>query len=222
MTIALPNFDRNHRITPKEYADRLIDIISVGRETIKAVEKSRYFRERRISDTYADIIRQCHRTLGAAGNFKTGCLYREDKLEGAPRGTTCDHSIPITILRDWVSSGRTSFEVVAFAPVALLTHESDKRMNKLYSKTGHNLCYESIMERYKQTGIKLITHDGYELSDKWGWDQHIDLVLRTEPLKDIVSEVLMLSTQSLAEHEFLSLSIASCMRREDSGPSSNA
>lgn len=187
MPITLPLFEDTPATTTENHAERIEDIIEVGTDLIKAYEKSKFFKDMRVKKAYADILRQCHVTLGAGGNFKRGCLYRQKEIEGAPRGTTCDHAVPITYLRDWVMQGESSFYDLAFAPVVLITHEADKDItsNGFAKRMPHD-DFQKIMGRYLACGIEIITHHGVPVDEKWDWGKHIELVLATEELKPTI------------------------------------
>jgi hypothetical protein len=187
MSIQLPFFDRNRNPAPENYAERIKDIIEVGKDVIKAYEKSQFFWDMRINNAYSQILRQCHMTLGAGGNFKGGCLYRQNGIAGEPRGTTCDHAVPITYLRDWVMKGESSFYDLAFAPVVLITQTADKKITqKGLASTMPEGNLGNIMSRYFACGIEIITHKGDPVKEDWGWQDHIKLIRETIELKNTI------------------------------------
>lgn len=190
MPIQLPRFDRIQHPPPGEHGERLLDVIAVGRLVIKAQHTSRFFKDMRIKKAYSDILRQCHMTLGAGGNFKLGCLYREVGVDPTNMPTTCDHAVPITIIRDWIMAGSANFEDMAFSPVALISRQSDQKITQSgLAKKMPNGKSAQIMSRYFACEIKIQTHEGESVNENWSWEDHRKLIHKTKELEATISRV---------------------------------
>lgn len=190
MPIQLPYFGRNRNPSPSEHAERLLDVIHVGRLVIEAQRTSRFFKDMRIKKSYSDILRQCHMTLGAGGNFKLGCLYREVGVDPINMPTTCDHAVPITIIRDWIMASSATFEDMAFSPVALISKESDRIITKSgLAKKMPDGKSDQILSRYFACEIEIQTHDGESVKEDWSWEDHINLISKTNELKATISHL---------------------------------
>jgi hypothetical protein len=162
-------------------------IVEVTREHVK------YYRELRINEAIAKIIRQCNGTLGAAGSQKNGCLYRENGLpefwkKNNSENVICDHAVPVTeLVRMHVNEG-IPIEELIFYPVVRIKKSTNDTLTKIgYAKGGTKIGFPLFRYSHLEN-IQLLTHHGDPVDPKtWTTQDHWRLVKSTPELKDILA-----------------------------------
>lgn len=189
MAIHLMN-SREPGATP---AALIIDVIEFGKRRLAAAEKSRFYKDRRIHSAIADTIRDCNRALGAAGNFKNGCLYREAGLAekwqpGSGESVVCDHAVPVTELVARHQAGESIARLI-FSPVVRISKSANDLLTKRgFAKTGFRDNYP--LYRYSHIDLELVTHEGAAVDpSQWTDVDHCRLVKATDELKPILEKL---------------------------------
>ena len=154
--------------------------------------------QRRQRDEAAKVIRAINEVLGAGGNFKNGCLYRERSLpERFRRGEgtqVCDHAVPVSRLTNmYLVDRRLNLVRLALYPVVRLTDESNRRLtagglaNSGY-KDGYPLYRYSRLERLD---IEIVTHNGDTVEPaSWTDEDHWMLVKDTAANAPELAEII--------------------------------
>ncbi len=189
MTIQLMN-SREPGATP---AALIIDVIEFGERRLAAAEKSQFYKDRRIHSAIADTIRDCNRVLGAAGNFKNGCLYREAGLAekwqpGSGESVVCDHAVPVTELVARHQAGESIARLI-FSPVVRISKSANDLLTKRgLAKTGfRDGC---PLYRYSHVGLELVTHEGAPVDPAvWADEDHWQLVRSAEELAPVLKRL---------------------------------
>lgn len=167
------------------------DAIEIGVQYKEIASKSRFYRRLRTNGKVAETIRDCNNTLGMSGNFKNGCLYREQGLseywkKGNGEVVVCDHAIPVTELVRLHQEDGEPIEKLIFSPVVRITRKSNDDLTfKGYAKSGHKQGFPLF--RYSLIGMRVVTHLGREIDPAvWTDEDHWQLVLETDELRPIL------------------------------------
>jgi hypothetical protein len=178
--------------------------IQLGLKHIEVAKKSEFYRELMIDSEVADIIRKCNGTLGLGGNFKNGCLYRQEglaekwdkKIDGK---VICDHAIPVTALVSQYREKKAPFEHLIFSPVVRITERSNEELtNRGLAKAWKDEWYQYPLSRYAEVGISIVTHKGEKIDTKsWTSANHWELIFDTEELSDVLKGLGMSRDQFL-------------------------
>lgn len=188
MSIKLPT----SRLSNAQPSDLILQNISIGKRIIELWSQAKFNKDRRVNDTVANIIRDCNGILGCGGNFKNGCLYREEGLEEIwkPKKdqppVICDHAIPVSELVRMYVQDNIEIENLIFYPVVRISQDANKLLTeKGYAKRGFDPDLPLL--RYSKINLKIKTHFGEEIDPKtWSIEQHMDLVRNTPELKTII------------------------------------
>ena len=172
-------------------AEVICELIELGKEHLKVTESGRYYRELRINFMIGKIIRDCNNMLGMSGNFKNGCLYREQglasKWDKASEEVVCDHAIPISELVHAYRFETVPFEKLIFSPVVRIRKSTNDILTRQgYAKKGHKAGLP--LYRYSHIDVKIVTHLGQEVDpSNWSDRNHWDLVWNTPELHSVLS-----------------------------------
>lgn len=190
MSIKLPT----SRIPNAQPSDLILQYITIGKKIIELWSQAKFNKDRKVNDTVATIIRDCNGILGCGGNFKNGCLYREDDLDEiwTQRGdeqVICDHAIPVSELVRMYVQDNIEIEDLIFYPVVRISQDANKLLTqKGYAKRGFDPDLPLL--RYSKIDLKIKTHFGEEIDPKtWTIEQHMDLVRDTPELKKIIDSL---------------------------------
>lgn len=199
MAIILPTSNNHPDAT---HVDFILDNYRVGEQVINAYKGGEYYRDLRVKFAIGKMIREFHGTLGCGGNFKNGCLYRE---EGVPElwrkgqaPVVCDHVVPISELvsQYQIDQSREQILKLIFSPVARISSDTDSRITASgFSKIGYekgspfsrySAFNKSLSPNDRQ--VKILTHlgDAVDLV-KWTEDDHWALVIKTKGLDSILN-----------------------------------
>lgn len=198
MAISIPRIYEKNGATP---AELIQESIREGKEIGKIYSVRKFNPERGKRDAIASAIRACNMYMGAGGNFKDGCLYREKGLPESWRShngdgsgvlrVVCDHAVPVRELVRRHLDENQSIESLIFSPVVRISEDTNSRLTKGgYAKKGHKTGFP--LHRYSHLeGIQLVTHFGDEVNPAtWSDGEHWRLVFSTEELKTILRLVL--------------------------------
>lgn len=154
--------------------------------------------QRRQRDEAAKVIRAINEVLGAGGNFKNGCLYREKSLPERFRrseGTqVCDHAVPVSRLTNmYLGNRRLNLVRLALYPVVRLTDESNRRLTAGgLANSGEEDGYPLYRyARLEGTKIEIVTHHG-DPADPATWtdENHWKLVKATADKNPELAEII--------------------------------
>lgn len=191
MSIKLPT----SRIPNAQPSDLILQYITIGKKIIELWSQAKFNKDRKVNDTVATIIRDCNGILGCGGNFKNGCLYREEDLEPIwkPKKdqppVICDHAIPVSELVRMYVQDNIEIEELIFYPVVRISQEANNNLTKKgFAKRGFDPNLPLL--RYSKIDLKIKTHFGEEIDPKtWTIEQHMDLVRNTQELKRIIDSL---------------------------------
>lgn len=186
MSIKLPT----SRIANAQPSDLILQYITIGKKIIELWSQAKFNKDRKVNDTVATIIRDCNGILGCGGNFKNGCLYREESLEEMwkPKNeeVICDHAIPVSELVRMYTMNSVAIEELIFYPVVRISKKANEKLTEDgLAKNGYEPGFP--LSRYSKINLKIVTHFGEEIDPKtWTLEQHMNLVRSTPELKTII------------------------------------
>ena len=190
MSIKLPK----SRIANAQPSDLILQYITIGKKIIELWSQAKFNKDRKVNDTVATIIRDCNGILGCGGNFKNGCLYREESVKEiwkpkSGEDVICDHAIPVSELVKLYLQKNIPPEELIFYPVVRISKEANEKLTKAgLAKKGNEPDFP--LSRYSKTDMKIVTHFGEEIDPKmWTIEQHMDLVRNTPELKKIIDSL---------------------------------
>ena len=169
------------------------DAIDIGMKYKDVAAQSKFYRRLRVNGKIADTIRDCNNFLSMSGNFKNGCLYREEGLseiwkKGNGEEVVCEHAVPVTELVRRYHDGE-KIERLIFSPVVRITKKSnDELTRRRFAKRGWKLGFPLF--RYSEIKMSVITHFGKVVDPStWTDEDHWNLVLSTEELWEVLNEL---------------------------------
>lgn len=191
MSIKLPT-PRNPNV---QLSDLIVQNILIGKKIIELWRQAKFNSDRKVNDTVASIIRDCSGILGCAGNFKNGCLYREEVLSPLWKSKSgeeviCDHAIPVSELVKMYTEKNVAIEELIFYPIVRISKDANDKLTKSgFAKKGYDGKFP--FSRYAaQCDLKIVSHFGDEIDPKtWTIEQHMDLVRNTPELKQIIDSL---------------------------------
>lgn len=202
MSILLPVSNNHPGINPGSF---ILDKYSVGRQVIDAYGHGKYFVDLRVNKAIGEMIRDFHLTLGCGGNFKNGCLYREEGLPELWRKgdgpVVCDHAVPVSELVKQYQSLQSPNEILKliFSPVVRIKLDTDRRITGSgYAKNGfingfpfsrYNAFNKKMIDQGGQR-INIVNHEGKVINlETWTESDHWSLVTNTRELEPVLKEI---------------------------------
>lgn len=168
--------------------------IEIGKRIVDVYKEAKFYRKLKTQEAIATIIRNCNGTLGASGNFKNGCLYRQKGLQEfwkskSGEKVVCDHAIPVSeLVRMHVEEGEL-IERLIFSPVVRISLEANDKLTRSgYAKSGFKTGFPLF--RYSHINIEIVTHNGASVDPAiWTDKDHMTLVRSTSELAPILKSL---------------------------------
>lgn len=187
------------------HAKLMIDEINYGVACFEAAQKREFGKDRSMRDALNLTIRNAGGAIGNWGNFKNGCLYREEGLQEFwnrrnNEDVVCDHVAPVSTIVDqliefWRNNQEKKINFkkaicrAVFMPVARIRKKSNDSLTQAgFANSGYN--HEFPFSRYNNIEINIITHNGDKINlQEWKINDHWHLLRETREMNTLISDL---------------------------------